>query len=256
MYLAVLGSMIHAFSIPGAIEAVQRARGYAKGLFQWLVRAPWHEPGFSSLWLSIVIFGFIGGTTGVILGHDDVNIIHHNTMSIPGHLHSTVVGGTTVAFMGLTYYLIPLIGRRKLIGAAIAKWQPYVFCSGLLMIISGQMSAGALGVPRRVADIAYNNAPVPVEFPELSFIGLGLAGVGAILASIGGLMYIGVAVSSLLFGRKLAPDEKALELPKPVDIPEHPRLNGTFLLVFIFLAFFALVWLGNMLWLSSVWSVR
>ena len=256
MYLAVLGSMIHAFSIPGAIEAVQRARGYTKGLFQWLIRSPWHEPGFSSLWLSIVIFGFIGGTTGVILGHDDVNILHHNTMSIPGHLHSTVVGGTTVAFMGLTYYLIPLLGRRKLIGAKIASWQPYVFCSGLLLIIGGQMTAGAFGVPRRVADIAYENAPVAVQFPEISHIALGVAGIGAILAAIGGAMYIGVAVSSLLFGRKLAPDEKALELPKPVDVPEHPKVNGTFLLVFIFLAFFSLVWLFNMLWLSNVWSVR
>jgi cytochrome c oxidase subunit 1 len=256
MYLAVLGSMIHAFSIPGAIEAVQRARGYTKGLFQWLIRAPWHEPGFSSLWLSLVIFGFIGGVTGVILGHDDVNIVHHNTMSIPGHLHSTVVGGTTVAFMGLTYYLIPLIGRRKLIGAKIASWQPYIFCMGVLMIIGGQMGAGAFGVPRRVANIAYENAPVAVTFPELSYIALGIAGIGAILASIGGLMYIGVAVSSLLFGRKLASDEKAIELPNPIDIPEHPKLNGTFFLVFLFLAFFALVWIGNMIWLSDVWPVR
>ena len=49
MYLAVLGSMIHAFSIPAGVEVAQRAKGYTRGLFQWLRKAPWGEPGFSVL---------------------------------------------------------------------------------------------------------------------------------------------------------------------------------------------------------------
>jgi heme/copper-type cytochrome/quinol oxidase subunit 1 len=58
--------------------------------------------------LSVVVFGFVGGITGVTLGTEQINIIAHNTMRIPGHFHSTVVSGTALAFMGATYYLLPL----------------------------------------------------------------------------------------------------------------------------------------------------
>ncbi|HID51482.1 MAG TPA: cytochrome C oxidase subunit I, partial [Anaerolineae bacterium] len=45
MYLAVLGSLIHAFSIPAAVEVAQRRKGFTNGLFGWLRKAPWKEPG-------------------------------------------------------------------------------------------------------------------------------------------------------------------------------------------------------------------
>src|SRR5579863_2431038 len=44
MYLAVLGSMIHGMTVPGAIEAAQRKRGFNKGIFEWLRKAPWGNP--------------------------------------------------------------------------------------------------------------------------------------------------------------------------------------------------------------------
>ncbi|MBT3661984.1 MAG: cytochrome C oxidase subunit I, partial [Rhodospirillaceae bacterium] len=39
LYLAVLGSMIHGMSIPGAVEAAQRRRGFNDGMFGWLRKA-------------------------------------------------------------------------------------------------------------------------------------------------------------------------------------------------------------------------
>ena len=41
MYFAVLASMIHALSVPGAMEVAQRGKGFNKGLFEWLRKAPW-----------------------------------------------------------------------------------------------------------------------------------------------------------------------------------------------------------------------
>ncbi|MDH3918448.1 MAG: cbb3-type cytochrome c oxidase subunit I, partial [Rhodospirillales bacterium] len=41
IYLAVLGSLIHGMSVPGAIEAAQRGKGYTRGVFEWLTKAPW-----------------------------------------------------------------------------------------------------------------------------------------------------------------------------------------------------------------------
>ncbi len=45
MYLAVLASMIHGLTVPGSIEVAQRAKGLTNGLFEWLRKAPWGEPG-------------------------------------------------------------------------------------------------------------------------------------------------------------------------------------------------------------------
>ena len=44
MYFAVMASMIHGFTVPGAIEAAQRRKGYTNGLFEWLRKAPWGNP--------------------------------------------------------------------------------------------------------------------------------------------------------------------------------------------------------------------
>ncbi|MDE2782965.1 MAG: cbb3-type cytochrome c oxidase subunit I, partial [Gemmatimonadota bacterium] len=85
MYMAVLASMIHGFTVPAGTELGMRLRGAVQGLFGWLKRAPWGDPGFSSLAFSIVVFGFVGGITGVTFGTEQINIIAHNTLRIPGH---------------------------------------------------------------------------------------------------------------------------------------------------------------------------
>ena len=103
MYFAVLASMIHALSIPGAMEVAQRAKGYNKGLFEWLRKAPWGNPVFSGVFISLVGFGFLGGITGVMMGTEQLNLLIHNTIYVPGHFHATVVVGTTLTFMALTY---------------------------------------------------------------------------------------------------------------------------------------------------------
>lgn len=203
MYLAAVASMIHAFSIPAGIEVAQRAKGYTRGLFQWLIKAPWGEPGFAALVVSMVLFGFIGGTTGVIQGTLQLNILAHNTLRIPAHFHATVVGGTTIAFMGLAYYIVPLIARRELVGRGWAKLQPYIYGSGLLLLIVGMFFSGSLGVPRRTWDITYATTPVQVPMYEgaVPFL-LTLLGIGAIVAVIGGLIFVLIMVSTLLWGRR------------------------------------------------------
>ena len=47
LYLAVLGSMIHGMTVPGAIEAAQRKNGFNNGIFEWLRKAPWSNPAFA-----------------------------------------------------------------------------------------------------------------------------------------------------------------------------------------------------------------
>ena len=59
-----------------------------------------------------------------------------------------VVIGTTLAFMALTYFLIPVLFRREIMFPTMAKWQPYVFGLGMYGVALFLMAAGTLGVPR------------------------------------------------------------------------------------------------------------
>jgi cytochrome c oxidase subunit 1 len=203
MYLAVLASMIHGYTVPAAVEVSLRQQGHDKGLFGWLSAAPWKNPGFSGFFLSLLIFGFIGGITGVTLGTEQINIIAHNTMRIPGHFHATVVGGTTLAFMGLTYYVVPLIFRREFYARKLARLQPYLFAVGIVMLSFGMSFAGTYGVPRRHWDIEFTGAAHAVGFDPSVHVWLGLMGVGGVLAVFGLLLYVGLTVAAVFFGRKI-----------------------------------------------------
>ena len=207
MYLAVLASMIHALAIPMCVEVAQRKKGYTKGLFEWLTKAPWGEPGFPAMIFSLFIFGFIGGITGVVYGTEQLSIKSHNTWAMTGHFHGTVVGGTTLAFMGLTYYVIPLIFRREIIGKKIATLQPYIFAIGIILIALGMGGAGTLGSPRRHWDITFADAVIPFSFDPAVLFFTTIAAIGVIVAVVGGAMYVGVSVLSVFFGRKMAPNE-------------------------------------------------
>jgi cytochrome c oxidase subunit 1 len=263
MYLAVLGSMIHGMSVPGAIEAAQRGRGLTKGMFEWLRKAPWGNPAFSGMFMSLVFFGFIGGISGVVMGTEQINLIMHNTLYVPGHFHGTVVAGTTLAFMAMTYLLVPLIFRRELIMKRVARWQPYVFGIGVAGISIFMMGAGTLGVSRRHWDMTFADAVLPFDYPSAAYLMMGLNGIFAIMAAIGGLMYVVVVVGSVFFGRKLAEDEK----PEYPEVPpesaavshygstETLKIPGTVFLVSIFFVAFVLYYFVNWKYLSEIWPL-
>ncbi|HXN07346.1 MAG TPA: cbb3-type cytochrome c oxidase subunit I, partial [Nitrospiria bacterium] len=203
-HLAVVASMMHALAIPASIEVAQRKKGYVNGLFEWLVKAPWSNPGFSGMVLSVVGFGFLGGITGVVFGTEQIAIVTHNTWRITGHFHTTVVLGTTTAFMALTYYVIPLIFRREVMMPKLAMIQPWLFAIGVAVFAIAMMAAGGYGVPRRHWDITFAGAPYAFEFSPTVFALMTVMGLGAIMAVLGGAIYVLVTVSSVFFGKKIA----------------------------------------------------
>ncbi len=263
MYLAVLGSMVHGMTVPGSIEAAQRSRGLNKGMFEWLRKAPWGNPAFSGMFMSLVFFGFIGGISGVVMGTEQINLIMHNTLYVPGHFHGTVVAGTTLAFMAITYYLIPLIFRRELMMMKLARIQPYLFGIGVAGISVFMMGAGTLGVSRRHWDMQFADAVLPFDYPSAAFLMMGLNGIFAILASLGGILFIIIVVSSVFFGRKLDRDEKPSypEVPpQAAVVAEHGsseslKIPGTTMLVGIFFLSFVLYYFVNWKYLSEVWPL-
>ena len=264
LYLAVLGSLIHGLSVPGAIEAAQRRRGYTKGVFEWLRKAPWGNPAFSGMFLSLVMFGFLGGISGVVLGSEQINLLMHNTMYVPGHFHGTVVAGTTLAFMAITYLVVPLIFRREIMFKKLAQWQPYVFGLGVGGISLFMMGAGTLGVSRRHWDITFADAPVAFDYPGTAFLMMGLNGVFGVLSALGGLMYIVVVVSSVFFGERRTEEKAKAEPLLPQGGAEAVasygsegtlKLPGTITLVAIFFVAFVLYYFVNWKFLSEVWPL-
>ncbi len=204
MYLAVLASMIHGFTVPAAVEVAMRKKGHNQGLFGWLFACPWGNPGFSAFFISLVIFGFLGGITGVTLGTQQINILAHNTLRIPGHFHVTVVGGTSLAFMGLTYYVVPLIFQREFYARGLARLQPYIFGGGISMMALGMSFAGSYGVPRRHWDVEFTGSQFATGFDAGAHVMLGVMGVGACVAFIGLLIFILLTVAAVFFGKKTA----------------------------------------------------
>lgn len=263
IYLAVLGSMIHGLTVPGSIEAAQRKKGYTNGLFEWLRKCPWGNPAFSGMFISLILFGFLGGISGVVMGVEQINLIIHNTIYVPGHFHATVVAGTTLAFMAVTYLLIPLIFQREIMFPRLAKIQPYLFGLGVAGISLFMMGAGTLGVPRRHWDISQADAVLPYDFPGAANLLMGLNGMSALLAGLGGFIFILVAVGSIFFGKKIADSGEA-----PIAEPEeakvvaeygdekHPSVPGTLVLVAVFFTTFVLYYYVNWKYLAEIWPLR
>ena len=279
MYLAVLASMIHGLTVPGAVEVAQREKGFTKGLFEWLRKAPWGNPVFSGFFLSLVIFGFIGGITGVVMGTEQINLIIHNTIYVPAHFHATVAVGTTLAFMALTYLLIPVLFRRQIFLPWVAKMQPYVFSAGMTLMILFMLGAGTLGVSRRHWDMDFTGAALSFEYPGTAYMMMAVAGVGGVLGILGGAMYLLVTVGSLVFGKKLEPSAGLFQsfgvplssgsynVQQPERLPMAPKLAveqhgsagfeapGTFVLALALLVSFVVYYFINWDYLASVWPI-
>jgi len=261
MYLAVMGSMIHGLTVPGAIEAAQRRNGYNRGVFEWLRKAPWGHPAFSGMFLSLIFFGFIGGISGVVLGTEQLNLLMHNTIYVPGHFHGTVVAGTTLAFMAATYLVLPLVFQREIIWPKLAKIQPYLFGIGAAGISLFMMGAGTLGVARRHWDITFSDANLSFAYSAGAFLMMGLNGIFAIIAAIGGILFVLVVVGTVFFGEKIKGGHK-------LTFPLNPgggatvshygsegtiKLPGTIILIAIFFVCFVLYYFINWKYLSELW---
>jgi len=278
MYLAVLASMIHGLTVPGSIEVAQRGKGFNNGLFEWLRKAPWENPVFSSMFISLVIFGFVGGITGVVMGTEQINLIIHNTIYVPAHFHATVAVGTTMAFMGVTYFLIPVLFRRQMILPGLAKLQPYIFGGGMTILALFMLGAGTLGVSRRHWDMDFTGAALGFDYPGMAYTLMGIGAFGGVIGVIGGAAFLLITVGSLVFGKKLEPsagllqsfgvplaascytDKRPETLPRAAPLPAGHHTSsfeapGTFVLALVLLVTFVVYYFINWKYLASVWQL-
>ena len=258
MYGAVGASMIHAFAIPAGLEAGLRQKGIGgDGWFGWLREAPWSDPGFSATVFSVAMFGFMGGTTGVLVGQMQLNMMRHNTFAIPGHFHGTVAVGTTLAFMGLLYYVLRLNFFREWVGDFFARAQPYLYAVGMGVTVMAMMDLGILySVPRRhpsVTEIPGTDFSLAAAEPLFAVFG-----VAALVAILAGVVFVAVALGTLFFGKRAPPT-----VPVPRDaggaggVSEiHVQsMRGSFALCLLFLVALGALYALDWAWLGSLWGV-
>ena len=269
MYLAVLASLIHGLTVPGSIEVAQRKKGLDRGLFEWLRKAPWGNPVFSGMFISLVGFGFIGGISGVVMGVEQINFLIHNTIYVPGHFHGTVALGTTLAFMAMSFWLVPVMFRRELIWPSIAKWQPWLFGIGTALQAFFMMGAGTLGVSRRHWDMAFTGSAFEWAYPGMAYTMMGLNGISAIMAVTGGALFVLIMVGTIFFGRRkdIAADYSTrrpaiLQRGVAEVIGGHGNIGmkglatpGTFVLAMFLMLVFVVYYVINYAYLATLWKI-
>lgn len=249
IYLAVLASLIHCFAIPASVEIGQRSKGFNNGLFTWLIKAPWGNPAFAALFISLVLFGFVGGTSGVIMGVEQINMKLHNTLGVPGHFHGTVAAGTSLAFMGLAYYVVPLIFRREWLSKFFAIVQPYLFGIGIGIMALSMNALGRMGIPRRTWETTLLNVPHKELFEMF-------LGIGAIIAFTGLIIFVLHIVLTLLFGKKITDNNKPTFPAISEPATSKTATPGTIVLAFIFFIYLIIMFIFNWYLLSRAWEVR
>jgi hypothetical protein len=138
------------------------------------------RPLRAALVSSMALFA-AGGLIGLLIGG--------NNVKIPAHYHGCIVG-VTLALMGLVYHLLPRLGYGTPRGR-LAVAQPYLYGAGQLLHIVGLVWSGGYGVQRKVA----GGEQVLRSSAEVA--GMGLMGLGGLLAIVGGLLFVVVVVRAV-----------------------------------------------------------
>ncbi|MBC8339154.1 MAG: cbb3-type cytochrome c oxidase subunit I [Rhodospirillales bacterium] len=145
-------------------------------------RLPWNDAAFHCLVLSVLVFA-TGGVLGLFVDGTDTRT--------PAHYHG-VIGGINLAFMGLFFGMFLALLERGLTKARAAIWSAWLYASGQVFHSLGLFWAGGYGAPRKVA-----GAEQGIEALGAT-LGLYLMGIGAVIAVIGGVMFIVLVSKALL----------------------------------------------------------
>ncbi|HLS90676.1 MAG TPA: cbb3-type cytochrome c oxidase subunit I [Limnochordia bacterium] len=208
-FAVVFPSLVTAFTVVASVEEGARRNG-GTGRFRWILRLPWlTNPAVSGQLLGMVLFA-TGGITGIINASYGMNLVVHNTMWIPGHLHTQVAGAVTLTWMAASFWLIPLLTGKKLWSVRLSTLQVWTWFFGMAIMARGMHWMGMAGVPRRV-HLTY--APYAL-FDEWRLAGW-LVGAGGVLLFLSGALFLYVIAMTVWFSRS----------PAQVEVPEAKPLH-------------------------------
>lgn len=186
-------SLLTFFNVVASLESGARARG-GRGWVMWFAKLPWGDPSVAAQVLAMLLFAF-GGIGGLVNASVSLNLLVHNTAWIPGHLHLTVGTAVTLSFMGITYWLVPVLSGRALWSRRLALAQVWLWAGGMVIFSNALHRLGLMGMPRRtmIGAAAYIQ-------PEWKPV-LPLVAVGGTILTLSALLYFANLVLTLLASR-------------------------------------------------------
>jgi cytochrome c oxidase subunit 1 len=204
-------SLLTFFNVVASLESGARARG-GRGWVAWFGRLPWGDPSVAAQVLAMILFAF-GGIGGLINASFSLNRLVHNTAWIPGHLHLTVGTAVTLSFMGITYWLVPLLRGRALWSRRLALVQVWSWVGGMVIFSNALHRLGLMGAPRRTMLGA-----APYLQPEWKAV-LPLVGLGGSLLTLSALLYFLNLGLTLVASRAVYPH--GLAFAEAMSGPDH-----------------------------------
>jgi hypothetical protein len=143
------------------------------------------------LW-SPAFIGFAASSSLTITGFLLGSVIRNSNTMIPAHYHASI-GAVTVAFMTITYLLLPALGyshsSRRV--ARLERWQLTLFGFGQVIFAIGFALGGMHGLGRK----AYGSEQHIRSAWE--WIGLVIMGAGGLVAVVGGVLFLALVVWAL-----------------------------------------------------------
>jgi hypothetical protein len=153
----------------------------------------------------VLAFAASGALT--VLGYALGAMIDGSTTTIPAHYHAAI-GAVTVAYMAVAYRLLERAGARVR-HPRLARWQPAIFGVGQTVFAAGFALAGAQGMARKTYG-QEQHVRTTVET-----LGLGVMGIGGLVAIVGGVAFLAVAVAAWRSREEL--DERTTAHPAEAD---------------------------------------
>jgi cytochrome c oxidase subunit I len=151
----------------------------------------WRAKRRGELQPGLGLWGFFASAGLTVLGFLLGALIRGPTTLVPAHYHASI-GGVTAAFMATAFLLLsplgmPLSSPRHL---RLARLQPVLFGVGQAVFALGFGWAGAHGTGRKI----YGAEQVVRSTGE--WIGLGVMGVGGLVASAAGVLFLVLVIAS------------------------------------------------------------
>ncbi len=169
----------------GGLAILPFALAIAVGLWRAAPASPPERVLRAAVLASLILFG-AGGVIGLMISGSNVKI--------PAHYHGSIVG-VTLAFMGLTYHLLPRLGYGE-VSARWARPQLWLYAGGQLLHVLGLLWSGGYGVQRKVAGAAQ-----ALRSTE-EIVAMGVMGLGGLIAVVGGTLFLVLVFAAMLRGSR------------------------------------------------------
>lgn len=215
-FVVAVPSLLTAFNIAATLERGGRKAGARGGLFNldFFLRLPWKDPIVAAQLCGMLMF-VLGGITGLMNASFTLNVALHNTTWVTGHFHTTLAGAVFLTYMGILYWLLPMLRGRRLFQPRLALAQVYLWFIGMFIFGTGMGRGGVEGAIRRT-DMGGAEAYMSADWvPWMNMSALG--GLLLLISSV--LLFI--VVLGTLFASK-----ESVEIAPPISTraPTHEHI--------------------------------